>query len=92
VLRLRPHRSRRPGHPEHVVAAVDAGGTPAVAQASEIVVVRRSDLQVEVDMHFKCSQAGCGVTVIFRAQMFSPAWPARGSRPSCAGGQRERRT
>jgi HK97 family phage major capsid protein len=44
-----------------------------VAQASEIVVVRRSDLQVDVDEHFKFSQAGVGVRVIFRAQTFLAA-------------------
>ena len=38
-----------------------------------VVVVRRSDLQVDVDEHFAFSKAGVGVRVIFRAQTFLAA-------------------
>ena len=68
------------GRPERAILGVPvflSGTMPAdkavVAQASEIVVVRRSDFQVDVDEHFKFSQAGVGVRVIFRAQTFLAA-------------------
>ena len=38
-----------------------------------IVVARRSDLKVDVDEHFKSSQAGVGVRVSFHVQTFLAA-------------------
>jgi HK97 family phage major capsid protein len=40
-----------------------------VVNAAELVVVRRTDVEVEVDPHFKFANAGVGVRVIARAAM-----------------------